>query len=205
MKGSIQDYAAFTIKGSGRVNSIVTSVGISLPNIPGFPPHPIIPTTALWDTGASNSVLTESVARNMGLKPIDRVMVAHAGGETEMNVYLINISLPNNMTIPGVRVTECVDNQGHFGMIIGMDIISWGDFAISNHNGNTVFTFRIPSVMEIDFVKDYKEYEGKRMIDKRNSMFAPKPVPVVNSHNIGRNDPCYCGSGLKYKKCHGKT
>ena len=21
---------------------------------------------------------------------------------------------------------------------------------------------------------------------------------------IGRNDPCYCGSGLKYKKCHGK-
>ncbi len=22
--------------------------------------------------------------------------------------------------------------------------------------------------------------------------------------NIGRNDPCWCGSGLKYKKCHGK-
>ena len=21
---------------------------------------------------------------------------------------------------------------------------------------------------------------------------------------IGRNDPCYCGSGKKYKKCHGK-
>jgi preprotein translocase subunit SecA len=20
---------------------------------------------------------------------------------------------------------------------------------------------------------------------------------------IGRNDPCYCGSGKKYKKCHG--
>jgi hypothetical protein len=22
---------------------------------------------------------------------------------------------------------------------------------------------------------------------------------------IGRNDPCPCGSGLKYKKCHGKS
>ena len=22
--------------------------------------------------------------------------------------------------------------------------------------------------------------------------------------NVGRNDPCPCGSGLKYKKCHGK-
>jgi preprotein translocase subunit SecA len=21
---------------------------------------------------------------------------------------------------------------------------------------------------------------------------------------LGRNDPCYCGSGLKYKKCHGR-
>jgi preprotein translocase subunit SecA len=21
---------------------------------------------------------------------------------------------------------------------------------------------------------------------------------------IGRNDPCWCGSGLKYKKCHGR-
>ena len=24
-----------------------------------------------------------------------------------------------------------------------------------------------------------------------------------NSEKIGRNDPCHCGSGLKYKKCHG--
>jgi uncharacterized protein YecA (UPF0149 family) len=21
---------------------------------------------------------------------------------------------------------------------------------------------------------------------------------------LGRNDPCFCGSGRKYKKCHGK-
>jgi preprotein translocase subunit SecA len=28
---------------------------------------------------------------------------------------------------------------------------------------------------------------------------------VVNDEhdNIGRNDPCWCGSGKKYKKCHG--
>ncbi len=30
-------------------------------------------------------------------------------------------------------------------------------------------------------------------------------VPVVKSENesIGRNDPCWCGSGKKYKRCHG--
>ncbi len=29
--------------------------------------------------------------------------------------------------------------------------------------------------------------------------------PVVNSNKVGRNDPCPCGSGKKYKKCHGAT
>jgi preprotein translocase subunit SecA len=29
-------------------------------------------------------------------------------------------------------------------------------------------------------------------------------APAVNEHkDIGRNDPCWCGSGKKFKKCHG--
>ena len=33
-----------------------------------------------------------------------------------------------------------------------------------------------------------------------------KRAPVVNkTPKVGRNDPCPCGSGLKYKKCHGKN
>lgn len=32
---------------------------------------------------------------------------------------------------------------------------------------------------------------------------AEKPKPVVNANRIGRNDPCTCGSGKKYKKCCG--
>jgi len=27
---------------------------------------------------------------------------------------------------------------------------------------------------------------------------------IINEHNIGRNDPCYCGSEIKFKKCCGK-
>ncbi len=30
-----------------------------------------------------------------------------------------------------------------------------------------------------------------------------KPTPVINSNKIGRNDPCPCGSGQKFKKCCG--
>jgi len=29
------------------------------------------------------------------------------------------------------------------------------------------------------------------------------PKPVTSFLNVGRNDPCPCGSGKKYKKCHG--
>ena len=31
----------------------------------------------------------------------------------------------------------------------------------------------------------------------------PKPTPLRKSATPGRNDPCPCGSGKKYKKCHG--
>jgi preprotein translocase subunit SecA len=29
------------------------------------------------------------------------------------------------------------------------------------------------------------------------------PTPVRAAPRVGRNDPCPCGSGLKFKKCHG--
>jgi len=53
---------------------------------------------------------------------------------------------------------------------------------------------------------------AKAMADAKNQ--ALKITNVTDSENassipnehkeIGRNDPCWCGSGLKFKKCHGK-
>ena len=31
-----------------------------------------------------------------------------------------------------------------------------------------------------------------------------KPIPYKAGQKIGRNSPCPCGSGKKYKNCHGK-
>ena len=33
---------------------------------------------------------------------------------------------------------------------------------------------------------------------------AEKPAPVRTGQKVGRNEPCPCGSGKKYKQCHGK-
>jgi preprotein translocase subunit SecA len=32
-----------------------------------------------------------------------------------------------------------------------------------------------------------------------------KPAPIKVEKKVGRNDPCPCGSGKKYKQCHGKN
>jgi preprotein translocase subunit SecA len=32
---------------------------------------------------------------------------------------------------------------------------------------------------------------------------SPVAVQTSSPHKVGRNDPCWCGSGKKFKKCHG--
>jgi len=40
----------------------------------------------------------------------------------------------------------------------------------------------------------------------RTRSLSSAPVPAnVDWSNVGRNDPCPCGSGKKFKKCHGAT
>ncbi len=46
-------------------------------------------------------------------------------------------------------------------VLIGMDIITQGDVAITNLGGNTVFSFRIPSQKQVDFVQEHAE-ESRR-------------------------------------------
>lgn len=40
--------------------------------------------------------------------------------------------------------------------------------------------------------------------DASGEKSAPVQQPVRKAEHIGRNDPCPCGSGKKYKKCHGE-
>ena len=58
--------------------------------------------------------------------------------------------------------------------------------------------------------KTYYIHENSRFILKDNKWFYIDGVqkienlkPTVNEHKTGRNDPCICGSGKKYKKCCG--
>jgi predicted aspartyl protease len=109
--------------------------------------------TAVWDTGATNSMITQAVVDKCGLVPISTTTIAHALGTTsDVEVFLVNIRLPNKVGFPGLRVAKAVLSQGD--VLIGMDIINQGDFAVTNVGGSTKFSFRIPSQADIDFVAE---------------------------------------------------
>ncbi|APC49132.1 preprotein translocase subunit SecA [Virgibacillus halodenitrificans] len=49
-----------------------------------------------------------------------------------------------------------------------------------------------------EVVKDTQAVSGSQEDKKKTNK------PYVKKSNVGRNDPCPCGSGKKYKNCHGK-
>jgi Aspartyl protease/SEC-C motif len=188
----INDHRAksFTVDFKTLVNAIIIKVGIT-PYKPfeDIKDSEIVYYNSLWDTGATNSVVTKATAKELGLVSTGKTRVFHAGGESTVNVFFVNIFLPNKIIFP-LRVTEC-DDSTNFGLIIGMDIITQGDFSITNTNSRTAVSFRVPSLEKIDYVKLTP-----------NTQLVQKPIIVEKKQQ--RNGLCACGSNLKYKNCCGK-
>lgn len=65
--------------------------------------------------------------------------------------YIVNIDLPNYITFESIRVCESEIGKQGIEMLIGMDIISKGNFSISNYEGKTVFSYAFPSFNHVDF------------------------------------------------------
>lgn len=188
----------FTRTLKGLVNEIITEAAVSQaynPKTEGTPP-PFATVKGLWDTGATGSSITLRLAKKLGLMPVGKAQVHHAGGTSFVNVYLINVVLPNQVGFSYVKVSECEETVGRFDLLIGMDLITKGDFAISNTDGKTTISFRTPSVKAIQLEKDCLPNNSK--ITHHNGK------PVIDP-NTGRNALCPCGSGKKYKHCHAKT
>ncbi|TAG11855.1 MAG: hypothetical protein EAZ41_05425 [Sphingobacteriia bacterium] len=55
--------------------------------------------------------------------------------------------------------------------------------------------------------KEAVDAAGQDYAANENDYYDPTPVkqePIKVSPKIGRNDPCPCGSGKKFKACHGR-
>ena len=90
---------------------------------------------------------------------------------------------------------------------------------IKNDVIKTVFTVQIKNATELDEatetitedlgqVKDlqykHQQIESGQPMPVAQVEHEITPVPEREGPKIGRNDPCHCGSGKKYKHCHGK-
>lgn len=158
---------AFTTRYNGRARVLFNTVNVCLPVTPEEAQTQKVEFReyiAIWDTGATHSAITKRVVDDLGLQPTGVRETRHAGGKSSNNTYLVNIALPNKVMVPHVRVTEVqlipddnVSDDKQPQILIGMDIIGLGDFAVTNANNKTTFSFRVPSVQEIDFIPDTQE------------------------------------------------
>jgi len=143
---------------------------------------------ALYDTGATHSAVSPKVVADFQLASVGARSVGVGGGTLTTTSHLVNIALPNKVMFGMTQVAQMV-LPGGIDALVGMDILGMGDFAVTHHQGKTTFSFCCPSRHEIDFVAEVEQ---------------SKKITQAHSEKVGRNDPCPCGSGKKYKKCHGR-
>ncbi len=158
---------AFTFRNSRLTAELMTPCGVGAAQLSSepFSVTGFVQYNALWDTGATASVISTEVVRQLGLAPISQCKTYHAQGESIVNVYLVDLILPNKLRVKDVKVTE--GRLNGFGLLIGMDIINLGDFALTHKNSQTVFSFQIPSTHEYDFVKQIDQGVGQKKAKKK--------------------------------------
>jgi len=67
-----------------------------------------------------------------------------------------------------------------------------------------LFLMRTPEEEE-EMIRQYQQRKRReqREMQMIGAGAVEKPQQVIRREKVGRNDPCPCGSGKKYKKCHG--
>lgn len=138
-----------TIQAQSVVQSIELEVCLIPPFVTDADPYLNSKWHAVWDTGATLSCVTQFIADQLALTQIGTGMIYTATGTRRIKTYLVHILLPGDIKIRA-EVAAIKDFGTETDVIIGMDIISQFDFAVSNVQGKTTFSYRYPSSAEID-------------------------------------------------------
>lgn len=136
---------AFAITYNGIVRELVTMTLIAQPksidsNLNG---KKFVEFKAIWDTGATNTVITQNVVDALELISTGKAEMYSVNKKSLVDTYMIDLGLPNKVLFNDVNVL--CGELTNTDILIGMDIIQSGDFAISNSNGKTHFSYCCPS------------------------------------------------------------
>ena len=135
-----KEHHAFRIEYQGIVTALIVPCEVFIPE--QFRGKEFL---FIWDTGATNSVITQEVVESLGLIQMGNVIAQGVNSTTEVPTYVVDIGLPNNVLVKDVKVTgSTIGGDDAVNGLIGMDIIGLGDMAVSNGGGKTLFTFAVP-------------------------------------------------------------
>ncbi len=186
----MREYHAWSLHYDGLAEQIITDIHVSdavkAVSIPVGGEPDALPCKGLWDTGATNTVISKRIVERLELPAISKTKVFGVSGVFETTTHVVDLWLPNYFVIRRVPATQGILGED-CDVLIGMDIITGGDFTISNFQGKTTISYRRPSKAITDYVRQ------------------EELLHQAKSSKVDRNAHCPCGSGRKYKHCCGRA
>jgi hypothetical protein len=145
------EYRGFIKSFDRPVNKLATRVNIlpiassdkTLCNMP-------IEVNALWDTGTTLTFIKPEIRDRLKLRMVrvdSPASIAGLGGLVKADFTIVSIFLTSNFAIEYCPA-YVVDFPVKFDMVIGIDIINMGDFAVCNTENKTSFSFVVPPLSD---------------------------------------------------------
>ena len=135
------------------------------------------------------------------IKTAEELMRARYHAYETCNMEFIKESHDPDNT-EGIDWAEC-EKWARESQWLGLEIISTTKGGEDDKDGIVEF-----KATYIENGKTIVHHERSYFVKKNGVWFYQKWLPItstrINENRVGRNDPCPCGSGKKYKKCCGK-
>lgn len=151
---------AFTTRYTWIANVLTSNVKIKH----GFDSSKVWSFLSIRDTWATSTCITQKVVDELWLMPTGKQIVWHAWWKDEVYTYIIDVLLPNSVTIQNVNVS-CLKFTW-WDVLVWMDIIWIWDFAVTQDQWKTIMSYIIPSQQK---PIDYVSYLNKTNTGQRTS------------------------------------
>jgi len=108
--------------------------------------HLFVESKAVWDTGCTTSSISKNLIRKLGLTPTGEksLRIDMHGNAEYVDTYDIIVQIGTGPTIKIDKAREM--SLPDFGILLGMDVITLGDFTVSSSSGKTVATYECTNI-----------------------------------------------------------
>jgi len=169
--------------------------------------HPYTVTADLKDAVESKGkTILRDIERTVTLAIIDEKWKEHLRNMDELKDSVQGVSFAQKDPLVEYKLKGYDLFQDMFMEVnqLVTGYLSKGTLVFSD--GTTLEQAREQRAMETTRTQTSRSDNEPRRREAAESVSAPreKTAPIRRDPKIGRNDPCPCGSGKKYKQCHGK-